>query len=83
MKSLLICLVCLVGLATACTRNSDCNNGVCQESVCLCNKGFVSFGTNQTCNYQQKEKLTAFLLSFLIGSTGADWFYLAQGNGGN
>ena len=87
MKSFLICLVfSLVGFtlaATPCNKNSDCNNGVCVEYFCLCTKGFVSYGTNQTCNYQQKEKLTAFLLSFLIGSTGADWFYLAQGNAGN
>ena len=81
---LLICLFCLgFTLTTSCTMNSDCNNGICQEALCLCNKGFVSYGTNQTCNYQQKEKLTAFILSLLIGSTGADWFYLARGNGGN
>ena len=68
--------------ATACNDKSQCGNGACVDQVCVCNKGYVSYGLNQTCNYQQKEKLTAFLLSFLVGSTGADWFYLAQGNGG-
>merc|ERR1712147_385457 len=68
-----------------CTTDSDCGNGVCKNKTdttkaCECNKGYVSF--NGVCNYQQKEKLTAFLLSFLIGSTGADWFYLSAGNGG-
>ena len=85
MKALLICLLCLVdlSLAKSCSQNSECNNGICQQSICICNKGFVSFGPNQACNYEQKEKLTAFLLSFLVGSTGADWFYLAQGDAGS
>jgi TM2 domain-containing membrane protein YozV len=28
------------------------------------------------CNYKQKSKLTAFLLSFFVGGYGADYFYL-------
>lgn len=37
---------------------------------------------DQPCAYEQKKKLTAFLLSLLAGGLGADWFYLAAGNAG-
>ena len=58
----------------SCNTDSMCNNGICRnKNTCVCNSGYVSFGSNGTCNYEQKNKLTAFLLSFLIGSTGADW----------
>merc|ERR1719369_1013917 len=33
------------------------------------------------CIYKAKKKLTTFLLAFLVGGTGADWFYLSCGNG--
>lgn len=59
----------------------NCNSGTCNNGNCTCKTGYVNY-KNQYCNYQQKEKLVAFLLSFLIGATGADWFYLAVGNGG-
>jgi len=65
----------------ACLTDANCNKGRCVNLLCECTAGFVDYG-GVSCNYQQKEKLTAFLLSILIGSTGADWFYLAQGNGG-
>ena len=65
----------------ACLTDDNCNKGRCVNLLCECTAGFVDYG-GVSCNYQQKEKLTAFLLSILIGSTGADWFYLAQGNGG-
>ena len=58
----------------SCSNDSNCNNGMCRNSVCVCNSGYVSFGSNGTCNYEQKKKLTAFLISFLIGTTGADWY---------
>jgi TM2 domain-containing membrane protein YozV len=77
----------LIHLSTtsgACTTDSDCNNGKCDATTtkqCQCEKGYVTF-KNVTCSYKQKEKLTAFLLSFLVGGLGADWFYLASGNAG-
>ena len=87
-KFILTVSIVLLGLAslsmaqsTACTSDASCNNGVCKNSTCVCTLGYVTFG-NQTCNYKQKEKLTAFLLSFFVGNFGADWFYLASGNGG-
>jgi hypothetical protein len=57
----------------------DCNNGVCKNQTCKCDQGFITLN-NENCNYKQKEKLVAFLLSFFIGTFGADWFYLASGS---
>merc|ERR1711884_398590 len=64
----------------SCSNDNNCGKGICRNSKCECDRGYVSY--NGVCNYQQKDKLTAFLLSILIGSTGADWFYLSAGNGG-
>lgn len=70
-----------------CTSNIDCGQGFCDRNrtiaTCICNRGWTLArdGTNQ-CNYQQKSKLAAFLLSFFVGGFGADWFYLSVGNGG-
>jgi TM2 domain-containing membrane protein YozV len=50
------------------TLNDDSSNG----GVCKCDDRYA--GTD--CSYKRKEKLTAFLLSFLLGTTGADRFYL-------
>lgn len=77
-KCIFIILLCILHLATTCTTNSDCNNGECKNSLCVCNSDYATFN-NQTCNYKRKEKLTAFLLSFLVGPLGVDWFYLSQG----
>lgn len=77
-----LAVICLAGIANGiCNQNTDCNKGECLNSTCICFKGYVTFG-NQQCGYKQKEKLTAFLLSFFIGNLGADWFYLASGDGG-
>ncbi len=70
-----------------CRSDIDCVQGICNISesngICICNRGWVLArdGLNQ-CTYQQKSKLTAFLLSFFLGFFGADWFYLSVGNGG-
>ena len=67
--------------SASCLTDAECANGKCVTATCVCNEGYVTY-QNVTCNYKQKEKLTAFLLSFLVGTLGADWFYLASGNGG-
>lgn len=66
---------------TSCTLDSQCGNGQCigKPEICVCNSGFIS--VDGVCNYEQKSKLVAFLLSFLIGGTGADWFYLYRDGG--
>jgi hypothetical protein len=78
LTSIFILLLCILHCVTSCTTSSECNNGVCRSSVCVCNSDYATFN-NETCNYKRKEKLTAFLLSFLVGNLGADWFYLSQG----
>lgn len=58
-----------------CPEHSECVNGKCK-----CVRGWDTGKDGVFCSYEKKSKLTAFLLSFLIGNFGADWFYLAQGN---
>merc|ERR1711955_82365 len=38
--------------------------------------------SEETCQYKQKGKLGAFLISFLLGGVGGDWFFLSRGGGG-
>ena len=69
-----------------CTSDFDCNHGRCTVynatvSYCICDKNYLSVN-NETCNYQQTSKLTAFLVSFFVGFLGVDWFVLAKGNAG-
>ena len=49
------------------------------HTICECDKGWKS--TEVPCDYQAKNWLVAFLLSFFLGEFGADWFYLANGSG--
>jgi TM2 domain-containing membrane protein YozV len=73
--------------ASLCITNVDCAHGICDTNrtigACICDRGWVlSRDGNNVCNYQQRSKLAAFLLSFFVGGFGADWFYLSVGNGG-
>jgi len=65
--------------AAPCSTDADCGHGQCSAETCQCNLGFTNFG-GQACSYEQKNKVTAFLLSLFLGNFGADWFYLAQEN---
>lgn len=66
--------------ALSCKTDLECNFGICsQSSSCVCKKSYINYN-NASCIYKQKSKLSAFLLSFLLGPFGADWFYLANGN---
>ncbi len=70
----------------SCNTTSQCGSGQCLPVndgptvtyQCVCNSGYISTDGN-ICNYEQKEKLTAFLLSFFVGVLGVDWWYLAYG----
>lgn len=75
---LLLSCLCIVN-SQNCTIDSDCNNGVCVNSTCECNIGYVSYDSD-ICNYAQKKQITAFLLSFFLGGIGAEWFYLSDCN---
>ena len=48
---------------------------------CVCTKPYITLG-DKKCSYKEKSKLGAFLLSFLLGNLGVDWFYLSDGNAG-
>lgn len=76
-----ILLIAQTSFGASCQSDADCNNGKCNTNICVCLTGYVTF-KNDTCNYKQKEKLTTFLLSFIVGGLGVDWFYLAEGNSG-
>jgi len=72
---------------TMCSKNIDCIHGICDQNVnrslCICERGWTYSRNNpNVCDYQQKSKLGAFLLSFFVGGLGADWYYLSVGNGG-
>ena len=65
--------------------SESCGAGWCVKTTsfslgsCLCMKPYIDLG-NKRCVYQAKSKLVAFLLSFLVGGLGADWFYLSGGS---
>lgn len=64
--------------SSQCPPNSQClADGL--SYACKCNAGWIDKDDGQ-CNYQQKDKLTAFLLSFFLFAFGAGYFYLAAGN---
>ena len=46
-----------------------------------CPKPFIDL-PDQKCGYRAKSKLAAFLVSFLAGGLGIDWFYLSDGDAG-
>lgn len=64
-----------------CISDEDCSyHGTCnqEKTVCICNNGYTTYpSANQPqCNYEQKNQLTAFLLSFFLGAFGAGHFYI-------
>lgn len=65
-----------------CTQNIECGRGFCQGYVCQCYPGYITWRQMEVCNYQQRTKLTAFLVSFFVGILGIDWFVLSRGQGG-
>jgi hypothetical protein len=65
-----------------CYNDYDCGLGFCRAYMCQCQYGYITWYYMENCAYQQRSKLTAFLLSFFLGPLGVDWFYLSRGNGG-
>ena len=80
--------------STTCENQSDCNNGRCvpKEEVingevqtvhkCECDKRYTDDQDGTPCVVEMKNKVTALLLSLIVGSFGADWFYLSKGAAG-
>ena len=64
----------------------ECNGhgGYINSTVCTCDRGWTTLkysnDTAKACAHEQRSKTTAFVLSFILGSTGADWFYLSRNN---
>jgi TM2 domain-containing membrane protein YozV len=67
---------------TWCSEDYDCGLGFCRGYTCQCYPGYITWYYMETCAYEQRKKLTAFLLSFFVGIFGVEWFYLSRGNPG-
>ncbi|CAF1031549.1 unnamed protein product [Adineta steineri] len=65
-----------------CSEDNECGLGFCQAYMCQCYRGYITWNFMETCAYQQRPKLTAFLVSFFVGIFGVDWFVLSRGNAG-
>jgi hypothetical protein len=61
-----------------CTTHGDCGEGACLYHACVCDPQWLQ-SRNHVCDYQQLRWHAAFLMSFFLGPTGADWFYLSRG----
>jgi len=56
-----------------CSGHGNCTySNLTNQSSCVCNDGYVK----DDCSYKQKSKLSAFMLSLLLGIFGAGRFYL-------
>eukprot|EP00005_Dracoamoeba_jomungandri_P004716 CAMPEP_0174258482 /NCGR_PEP_ID=MMETSP0439-20130205/7463_1 /TAXON_ID=0 /ORGANISM="Stereomyxa ramosa, Strain Chinc5" /LENGTH=204 /DNA_ID=CAMNT_0015342001 /DNA_START=165 /DNA_END=779 /DNA_ORIENTATION=- len=56
-----------------CSDDAGCNNhGSCRNSTCFCDDQYAK----SDCRYERKSRLTAFILSLVIGNFGADRYYL-------
>ena len=75
---------------TECEEDQDCGfpNGNCFDGHCVCKEDYWTVYTPATpgkkihyCQERKKDQLVAWFLSFFHGIFGADWFYLARGNG--
>lgn len=65
-----------------CSEDSECGLGFCRAYICQCYPGYTTWYFMETCAYEQRKKLTAFLVSFFVGWFGVDWFVLSRGNAG-
>jgi hypothetical protein len=65
-----------------CSTDIECGRGYCQGYTCQCYRGYLIWRYGDVCHYEQRKKLTAFLLSFFLGIFGIEWFYLSRGFAG-
>jgi hypothetical protein len=65
-----------------CSEDKECGLGFCRAYMCQCYHGYTTWHFMDTCAYKQRTKLTAFLVSFFVGTLGVDWFVLSRGNAG-
>jgi hypothetical protein len=64
---------------STCISDSDCHlHGWCQDGNCKCEKGWITWCNSRQCSYEQSSKILAFILSFIVGCAGIDWFFLSR-----
>jgi len=90
--ALFLCTLTSADDEISCTSQGQCGNGICEigkpwnetakYNLCKCDEGYIHSEDGKPCEYAQKSKLTAFLISFFLGAVGGDWFYLSQGTAG-
>ena len=51
---------------------------MCDTGTCHCQDGYITYESSVGCNYHQKSQQTIFLLSFFVGTLGADQFVLGH-----
>ena len=48
-----------------------CVTGICYNDKCICNEGYVTYGSTDTqCNYEQKDKTAPLILAIIPATTG-------------
>jgi len=65
-----------------CSDDNECGRGFCQAYICQCYPGYITWRYMDACAYEQRKKLTVFLLSLFVGMFGVDWFVLSRGTAG-
>ena len=65
-----------------CSEDMECGRGFCEAYMCQCYRGYITWHFMEVCAYEQRTKLSAFLVSFFVGLFGIDWFVLSRGNPG-
>jgi hypothetical protein len=68
---------------TNCTSAANCSfRGLCEPGLangtCLCFDGFATLNDQAPCAHVQRSQTTAFLLTTILGWSGADYFYTGQ-----
>jgi hypothetical protein len=62
-----------------CNTDRDCHmHGWCKDGECECDRGWITWRNSRQCLYKQSSKIIAFVLSFIMGSVGMDWFILSR-----
>jgi hypothetical protein len=63
--------------AVDCVTDKECNyKGTCENNICICDDRWVTINDNNMCNYLQKDKFTALMLSIFVGYFGVDQWYI-------
>jgi hypothetical protein len=64
---------------STCLSDRDCRtHGWCNDGDCKCEKGWITWYNSRPCSYKQSSKMMTFILSFVVGSAGVDWFVLSR-----